>query len=208
MILLGNRHVQSRCDRRTWGVQVPGCQKSCNLFTPGSSSRPSGEQSMVMGCGIVTMPVLASPGAFRTALADIPLAEGGDLPRRSMTFECRVGYKWSMNRVYLHHRWVACLPGTGHVGVSAQGTNAAALAQSRHQLREMAGIRPLATGRPQCGCHRRCRVVIFRASRGGRRLDGEIRGPGVVEGEGVGEQKRTKLKMMGCRWSQRQGVSA
>lgn len=46
------------------------------------------------------------------------------------------------------------------------------------------------------------------ASRGGRRLDGEIRGPGVVEGKGVGEQKRTKLKMMGCRWSQRQGVSA
>lgn len=36
--------------------------------------------------------------------------------------------------------FVACLPGTGHVGVSAQGTNAAALAQSRHQLRHRAGI--------------------------------------------------------------------
>lgn len=46
------------------------------------------------------------------------------------------------------------------------------------------------------------------ASRGGRRLDGEIRKPGVVGGKRVGEQKWTKLKMMACRWSQRQGVSA
>lgn len=149
-----------------------------------------------------SMPVLASPDAFRIALADIPLAE------RGTTLECSVGYKWPINRVYLHHRWVACLPGTGHVGVSAQGTNAAALAQSRHQLREMARIRSLATGRPLLDAIGDAELSYSIASRGGRRLDGEIRKPGVVEGKRVGEQKRTKLKMMGCRWSQRQGVSA
>lgn len=41
-----------------------------------------------------------------------------------------------------------------------------------------------------------------------RRLDGELRGPGVVEGMRVGEQEQTKLKMMACRWSQRQGATA
>lgn len=73
-------------------------------------------------------------------LLTFPLAEEGISHGTSTTSECRAGYKWPVSRVCLSPQLGSVSARDRPCWSVSKGTNAAALAQSRHQLRHRAGI--------------------------------------------------------------------
>lgn len=123
-------------------------------------------------CGLSTAPAMALGVAshdagvgiarcVRMELADNPPAEEGISHGTSTTSECRAGSKWSVDRVYLQPQLGSAStrdrPCWSVSTGNQRGRPCAVTASAPASRRDLG---PLATGRPQCGCQRRCRVVI------------------------------------------------